>query len=87
MSYQLATLRRPEGAGYREEQAYIPSEHAVAGKTVRIKREEWEEGWVVHSVSPEKISRERANGLHDRQRIFREQEVAGRRSYKEKRKG
>jgi hypothetical protein len=64
--------------------AWIPCRGAVVGKKLRLDvGEEWDEGWIVSSVSDGVISGEEANAMHKRQKTWKEAEVAGRRSYKD----
>ena len=85
-TYQQVKLTKAvEGGGHMEDVAYIPSRLAVDGQVIKIKKDgEWDDGWTVTNVSPEKISEEKANALHTHWSAFRGYEHAGRSSYKEK---
>lgn len=64
--------------------AWIPVRGAVTNKKLRLDvGDEWDEGWIVSSVSDGAISGEEANAMHKRQKTWKEAEIAGRRSYKD----
>lgn len=85
-TYQWVHLRKPldDGSGgYQYDRAYIPSRHAEVGKVLTVRGEP---GWVVSLVTAEKVEEGRINKLHDVRMAFREMEVAGRTSFKDKSK-
>lgn len=85
-TYQWVHLRKSleDGrSGYQWDRAYIPSRHAVLGRVLTIKDDP---GWIVHTVTSEKVEEGRVNKLHDARKAFRGMEVAGRTSFKEKRR-
>lgn len=44
-------LRRPTEQGYRQNIVWIPAEHAVQGKFVKLKTNgQWEDGWFVEQA-------------------------------------
>ncbi len=64
--------------------AWIPTRGAVVGKKLKLDvGDEWDEPWLVTSVSEGTISGVEANAMHKRQKTWKEAEIAGRRSYKD----
>jgi hypothetical protein len=55
--YRQCQLTRKQGRVEWRQVSWIPERFAVAGKTLRLREDEaWQDGWVVQSVGPYRMS-------------------------------
>ncbi len=99
MSYTLVTLKKDASLGckvpnvpkytdktgaYFIHKCWIPSWGAKVGKKLKIDVEdEWDEPWVVESITDGIVTDSAASGMYNKLKVFKEMKVAGRRSYKD----